>query len=132
IDYALKAYTIARELEPRFSFNQQMAHLYGQIGNTDMMVSMYLDEAVQNPTAAVMIQNQLSRFMSDEADTGFHESLRKALLVRAQKDQDIFWNQFLSWYYVQQREYGKAFVQEKAIYKRNPETFYNIVNLGQL
>ncbi|MBF6607196.1 MAG: hypothetical protein ITG00_00475 [Flavobacterium sp.] len=132
IDYALKAYTIARELEPRFSFNQQMAHLYGQIGNTDMMVSMYLDEAVQNPTAAVMIQNQLSRFMSDEADTGFHESLRKALLLRAQKDQDIFWNQFLSWYYVQQREYGKAFVQEKAIYKRNPETFYNIVNLGQL
>jgi len=38
----------------------------------------------------------------------------------------------LSWFYVQQKEYGKAFIQEKAIYKRNPETFSNIVNLAQL
>src|SRR5690606_29261751 len=50
----------------------------------------------------------------------------------AQKGQDIFWNQFLSWFFVQQKEYGKAFIQEKAIYKRNPETFSNIVNLAQM
>lgn len=132
IEYALQAYTVARDLDPRFNFNFKMAQLYGQSGNTDMMISMFLDEAYSNPNTAIMVQNQLSRFMSDEADTGFNESLRKSLLLRAQKDQDIFWNQFLSWYFVQQREYGKAFIQEKAIYKRNPETFYNIVNLGQL
>jgi tetratricopeptide (TPR) repeat protein len=33
---------------------------------------------------------------------------------------------------VQRQEYAKAFVQEKAIYKRNPESFSNIVNLAQL
>jgi outer membrane protein assembly factor BamD (BamD/ComL family) len=33
---------------------------------------------------------------------------------------------------VQQKEYGKAFVQEKAVYKRNPESFYNIVTLARL
>jgi predicted negative regulator of RcsB-dependent stress response len=54
------------------------------------------------------------------------------LLVRTQKTPDIFWNQFLSWFYVQQKEYDKAFVQERAIYKRNPETFYEIVTLAQL
>lgn len=49
-----------------------------------------------------------------------------------QKSQDLFWNEFLSWYYVQQKEYGKAFIQQKAIYKRNPEVFANIANLAYL
>jgi tetratricopeptide (TPR) repeat protein len=132
IDYALNAYKVAKELEPKFNFNYQMALLYGQLGNTDMMISTFLDEAYVNPNSLVMIQNQLSRFMTEDADVNFNDSLRKALLVRAQKGQDIFWNQFLSWFFVQQKDYAKAFVQEKAIYKRNPETFSNIVNLGQL
>ncbi|HLA54826.1 MAG TPA: tetratricopeptide repeat protein [Flavobacterium sp.] len=132
IDYALQAYKLAVELEPKLNFNYQMAMLYGQQGNTDMMISTFLDESFANPQSLIMVQNQLSRFMTEDADVNFNESLRKALLVRAQKGQDVFWNQFLSWYYVQQKEYGKAFIQEKAIYKRNPETFANIVNLAQL
>lgn len=132
LDYALNAYKLGKELEPKFNFNYQVALLYGQLGNTDMMISTFLDEAYANPNSMVMIQNQLSRFMTEEVDVNFNDSLRKALLLRAQKGQDIFWNQFLSWYFVQQKDYAKAFIQEKAIYKRNPETFSNIVNLGQL
>jgi hypothetical protein len=48
------------------------------------------------------------------------------------ESQDVYWNQFLSWFFVQQKEYGKAFIQEKAVYKRNPESFYNIVTLGSM
>lgn len=132
LDYALNAYKLGKELEPKFNFNYQVALLYGQLGNSDMMISTFLDEAYANPNSMVMIQNQLSRFMTEEVDVNFNDSLRKALLLRAQKGQDIFWNQFLSWYFVQQKDYAKAFIQEKAIYKRNPETFSNIVNLGQL
>ena len=109
-----------------------MAVIYGQQGNTDMMIEKFLEEAQRNPQSSIMIQNQLSRFMVEEGETTFNDSLRKALLIRTQKDQDIFWNQFLSWFFVQQKEYGKAFIQEKAIYKREPETFSNIVNLAQL
>ena len=132
LDYALRAYKAALEKEPKMNFNYQMALLYGQQGNIDMMINMFLDEAFANPHSTIVVQNQLSRFMNEDADTNFSDTLRKALLVRAQKDQDIFWNQYLSWFYIQQKEYGKAFVQEKAIYKRNPETFYNIVNLAEL
>ncbi|HEX8563817.1 MAG TPA: tetratricopeptide repeat protein [Flavobacterium sp.] len=133
IDYALQSYKIAVDLEPKFNFNFQMALLYGQSGNTDMMISMFLDEAYKNPHSSIIIQNQLSRFMTgEEGETTFNESLRKALLVRAQKNQDVYWNEYLSWFYVQQKEYGKAFIQEKAIYKRNGENFANIVNLADL
>lgn len=132
LNYALQAYELALSLEPKFNFNFQMALLYGQLGNTEMMIEKFLTEAYTNQQNSLMIQNQLSRFMTEDADVNFNESLRKALLVRAQKNQDIFWNQFLSWFYVQQKEYGKAFIQEKAIYRRNPESFSSIVNLAHL
>lgn len=132
VDYALLAYQTAVSLEPKFNFNFQMALLYGQKGETDKMIDMFLTESYTNPQNLIMIQNQLSRFTTEETDVTFNDALKKALLIRIQKNQDIFWNEFLSWFYVQQKEYGKAFIQEKAIYKRNPESFSNIVNLGQL
>lgn len=132
LDYALQSYKLAVSIEPKMNFNYQMAVLYGQSGKTDLMIETFLDESFANPNSTIMIQNQLSRFMNDEADELFNTSLRKSLLLRAQKNQDIFWNQFLSWFFVQQKEYSKAFIQEKAIYRRDPESFSNIVNLAQL
>lgn len=132
VDYALLAYKTALEKDPKMNFNFQMATLYGQQGNTDLMIDTFLQEAYQNPQNLPLIQNQLSRFMTENVDANFNDSLKKALLLRAQKTQDIFWNDFLSWLFIQQKEYGKAFIQQKAIYKRNPDSFANIVNLGQM
>jgi len=133
LDYALKAYELGTNLDPRNNFNYQIGVIYGQMGKMDLMIEKFLDESYKNPQTSINIQNQLSRFMTEEeSEQSFNIALKKALLVRAQKNQDVFWNEYLSWFYVQQKEYGKAFVQEKAIYKRNPETFNNIVNLAQL
>lgn len=133
LDYAVETYKIAVKLEPRMKFNFQLAVIYGQQGKTDLMIDTFLDEAFDNPSTLIMVQNQLSRFMTEESkETSFSESLRKSLLVRAQKNQDIFWNQFLSWFYVTQKEYSKAFIQEKAIYRREQESLSSIVNLGQM
>lgn len=131
-DYALQAYQVALEKDPKMNFNYQMALLYGQKGDFEKMIAMFLDESERNPQSLVMIQNQFSRFMTEDASENFNESLKKALLLRTQKSQDVFWNQYLSWFFVQNKEYGKAFIQEKAIYKRNPESLANIVNLAQL
>jgi len=131
-DYALLAYKTALATDAKLSFNFQMAMIYGQKGETDSMIETYLLEAYQNPQNLPIIQNQLSRFMTEDADVAFNDNLKKALLLRAQKTQDVFWNDFLSWFFVQQKEYGKAFIQQKAIYKRNPDSFSNIVNLAQM
>jgi tetratricopeptide (TPR) repeat protein len=132
LELALQAYEFGLSLNPKLNLNVQMAQLYGQLGNTDMMIEKFLTEAYTNPQNNVGIQIQLTRFMTEDADVNFNESLRKALVLRTQKSQDVFWNDYLSWFYVQQKEYGKAFIQQKAIYKRNPETFFNILNLAQL
>ena len=132
LDYALLAYQTAGQTDAKMNFNYQMALLYGQMGKSDLMIETFLSESFTNPNMLLSIQNQLSRFIAEDTQDTFKEQLKKALLLRSQKSQDVFWNQYLSWYFVQQKEFGKAFVQEKSIYKRNPESFSNIVNLAQM
>lgn len=132
IEKAVKAYETASSINKSLNFDYQMALLQGQLGNMDLMIEKLLSYAYNTPQNLVVVQNQLSRFMNEESQETFNASLRKALLLNTQKNQDIFWNQFLSWFFVQQKEYGKAFIQEKAIFKRNPDTFSNIVNLARL
>lgn len=131
LEYALKAYQQASKIQPSYNFNFQIGLLYGQMGKTDMMIDTLLAESYTNQQNTPLIQSQLSRFMADEVDTTFNDALRKALILRTQKEQDVFWNRYLSWFYVQQKEFGKAFIQEKAIYKRNPESLLSIINLAQ-
>lgn len=132
LEYALKAYETAMQVQPNYNFNFQIGMLYGQLGKTDTMIDLLLTESYKNPQNSNLIQTQLSRFMQGETDnTAFKDAMRKALILRTQKDQDVFWNHYLSWFYVQQKEFGKAFIQEKAIYKREPESLMSIVNLSQ-
>ncbi|OYQ42659.1 hypothetical protein CHU92_03915 [Flavobacterium cyanobacteriorum] len=130
VPQALQAYEVAQAANKSMNFDYQMALLQGQLGNIGLMIEKLLSYAYNNQQNLPIVQNQLVRFMNEESQETFNDALRKALLVQTQKTQDIFWNQFLSWFFVQQRDYGKAFIQEKAIFKRDPEKFSNIVNLA--
>lgn len=132
IDYAIQAYEVALSMDKNANYNFQMAPLYGQKGDIEKMISLFLAESFVNPQNLVAIQNYLARFMAEDGNDTFKTALRKALILETQKSQAVFWNEFLSWFYIQQKEYGKAFIQQKALYKRNPELFLNIVNLAKL
>lgn len=132
LEWALKAYETAQKKNPKLNFDYQSALLQGQLGKLDLMLQKLLDYSYSNQENTALVQNQLSRFLLDDVDDAFANEIKKGLLLKTQKSQDVYWNQFLSWYFVQQKEYGKAFVQEKAVYKRNPDSFYNIVTLAKL
>ena len=132
LTWALKTYETAQKKNPNLNFDYQTAMIQGQLGNLEVMLNKLLDYGFNTPDGTPMVQNQLTRYLMDDSDGSFAASIRKNLLLRTQKSQDVYWNQFLSWFFVQQKEYGKAFIQEKAVYKRNPETIYNIIILGKL
>jgi tetratricopeptide (TPR) repeat protein len=132
LDWALKAYEKGQKANPNLNFDYQTAMIQGQLGNLEVMLNKLLDYGFNTPDGTPMVQNQLTRFLMDDSDGSFAASIRKNLLLRTQKSQDVYWNQFLSWFFVQQKEYGKAFVQEKAVYKRNPDSFINIVTLSRM
>ena len=132
VDWALKAYETGQKENPNLNFDYQIALLQGQLGNIELMTDKLLDFAYEKQDNTTVVQSYLTRFIADEAENNFLSYLKKALLIRTQKNPDIYWNQFLSWLYVQQKEYGKAFIQEKAIVKRNPESFNSIVSLAYM
>ena len=132
LDWAIKTYETAQKVNPNLNFDYQTALLQGQLGNLDLMLEKLLDYGYKNQENTALVQNQLSRYLMDDTEGTFADAIKKSLLLKTQKSQDVYWNQSLSWLFVQQKEYGKAFVQEKAVYKRNPESFYNIVTLARL
>ncbi len=134
LSYAYQTYEVALKENPNMpQLNYQMALIQGQMGNLEIMISKLLDYAQSNSNqSTLMVQNQLSMSLNEDLDGSFSSYLKKDLLLRTQKFQDIYWNQFLSWMYMQQKEYNKAFIQEKAIYKRNPESFEDILQLARL
>jgi tetratricopeptide (TPR) repeat protein len=132
LQQAYNTYEIGQKNNSGMNFDYQMALLQGQMGNLDVMVVKLLDYSYSNVNTTLNVQNQLVLFMQDDAENVFTNSLKKELLIRTQKTQDIYWNQFLSWLYVNQKEYNKAFIQEKSIYKRNPESFDDIIQLAQI
>lgn len=129
---AIEAYTLAQKINPETNFDYQIALLQGQLGNINFMIDSLLDYANKYPNNLLLVQNQLNRFLAEDHSKIFADTLRKALLLRTQKTQDIFWNEFMSWFFITQKEYNKAFIQEKAIYKRNPENFARLFNLARL
>lgn len=132
LDWAIKTYETAQKVNPNLNFDYQTALLQGQLGNLDLMLEKLLDYGYKNQENTTLVQNQLSRYLMDDTEGTFADAIKKSLLLKTQKSQDVYWNQSLSWLFVQQKEYGKAFIQEKAVYKRNPESFYNIVTLARL
>ena len=132
ISQAIQAYELGQQLNPNVNFDYQIAMLHGQLGNIDLMINSLVDYAYKFPSNVILVQNSLQRFLAEDHTKVFSEALRKALLLRTQKTQDIFGMNFMSWYFVTQKEYGKAFIQEKAIYKRSPDNFDKILSLARL
>ena len=132
LEWALKSYELGQKVNPNLNFDYQVALLNGQLGDLNGMINKLLDYSFANQNNTVMVQNYMSRFLIETASDSFIDGLKKNLILRTQKSQDVYWNEFLSWFYVQQKEFGKAFIQEKAVFKREANNIENIIALGEM
>ena len=74
----------------------------------------------------------LADYISEDSSQPYNQLLKKVLLKKSQAAPDPLWNQWLSWLYSQQKEFSKAFIQEKAVYRRNPDSLQGLINLAVL
>ncbi len=118
LDYALKAYARAMELNPELDYNFQMARIYGEQGNVEKMFDSYLELILTGKTSKANVLRNIDSFITSDPTNENNILLKKILLLKAQRNPDLLWNELLSWLFVQQKQYLSAFSQEKAIYKR--------------
>ncbi len=132
LDYALQSYQIAKELNPKLNTEIYEAQIYGEKGELEKMFNTYLDLIDKNEKYYPTIQRYIAVFITDDKENEPNILFKKLVLKRAQANPKDAWNILLSWLYLQQKEYGKALVQERSLYNRKPTSLERIEEVGTL
>lgn len=132
LDYALKAYQRSMELNPNLNYDAYIAFIYGEKGEVENMFNAYLNMINKNSSYFSTVQRYAGRFLTDDSLDDNNSTFRKLLLKRLQANPSDSWNKLLSWLYMQQKDYGKALIQEKAIYLRNKESLERVIEVGDV
>ncbi|PKA83122.1 tetratricopeptide repeat protein [Ulvibacter sp. MAR_2010_11] len=131
LDQAVIIFEKAMETDSQKDFNLHLARIYGEQGNLEKMFEKYIDLMQSNVGYKGAAQQNFSLYITEDPTNEANSILRKILLQKSQQNQDILYNQMLSWLFVQQKEFKKAFTQEKAIYKRAAESdLGGIIDVG--
>jgi tetratricopeptide (TPR) repeat protein len=134
-DYALQTFQKAQKIypeQPEFQFRQ--AYVYGIKGDLPLMVESYLDLAVKFPNYVQTAKNQLIQTLGfTEEENTTSDMLRIALLKRVQKEpnQPVY-NELLVWYFIQIKDFDAAFVQVKALDKKQKAEGYLVLDFGRI
>ncbi len=132
LDEATATYEKGMSLSDKMDFNTHLAQIYGEQGKLEQMFNSYLNIIEKNLGYKAVAQRYFSLYTSEDPTNEANVLLRKILLQRSQQNPDILYNDLLSWLFIQQKEYKKAFTQEKAIYKRIGEDISGITDLAYI
>lgn len=133
LENAAEVYEFAMKESNNLDFNGQLAQIYGEQGDLKKMFDIYLDVIEKNPAYKATAQRIFSRYISEDPGHEANEILRRSILKRSQENPDVVYNELLSWFFIQQHEFGKAFTQEKAIFRRSENKNLNgMVNLANI
>ena len=129
---AIIAYEKAMILKPDYNFNLQLAQLYGEQGDIEKMFTSYVDFAESNPISLGNIKRAINDFISENSENENNVIFRRIILKKLQQEPNLLWNDLLSWLFIQQKDFKKAFAQERAIFNRQPESLLRIEELGAI
>ncbi|PIE49261.1 MAG: hypothetical protein CSA39_03645 [Flavobacteriales bacterium] len=132
IDYAIATYKKAMSLNPEINYHIYLAQAYGEKADIKNMFNSYLDLLMVDESYFSTIQRYIGQFITEDNTEQNNSIFRKLLLSRLQKKPLHAYNKLLSWLYIQQRDYEKAFTQEKALFKRNAAGIERLQKLGSI
>lgn len=132
LDQAAQTFEIALQYEPNTNLIMRLAQVYGEQGKLEKMYDSFLDIIREEMRFYYLVNREFSKYVNDDPDNEANKMLKRNLIKRLQDDPDVVYNQVLSWLYVQENDFKKAFVQEKAIYQREQNPNLNkIIRLAQ-
>ena len=130
LDYAIATYKKGMQHDPKLNYNRELANVYGEQGNIELFFTHYLAFLEVRPEYLNNAKREFSDFVSENKDNENNLLLRKLLLKKIQTQPDTYWYELLSWLYIQEKAYSRAFIQEKALYMRQKESLNRIIELA--
>ena len=133
-EYAIQTYQKGRKLlKGTYPFNFELAQVYSAQGDTEEMLNEYLDLLSFQESYIQSVQNALQTTLANDVEGGKKAKLKTLLIKRIQKNagKKVF-SEMLIWVYIQEKNFSAAFVQAKALDKRQHELGKRIVALANL
>ena len=118
-EYALSTYRRVEKIQPNQIYNYHIAGIYAQMGAMERMYEEYLELLNINKNYLQTVKNYLSQYVSDDPENERNEKLRELLLRRVQTTRNESFSNLLIWLFIQEKNFNNAFVQVRAIDKRN-------------
>lgn len=132
LDYALEAYKKTMIQNPKANYSLQVASIYGEKGEINNMFDTYLSMVDVDEKYTNTIMRYIGKYITDDSQNEYNTVFKRLVLKRLQSNQKNSWNELLSWLFMQQKDYDKAYIQEKALHKRSLESLEGIVRLGEI
>ncbi len=135
-EYAYAEKTYLKSHNPNdniFNFTFEIANVYYYSRDYDKMMDTYLDALKEGDRYLRSIQNRLQSTVYNQDDGSLNHQLKQKLIARIQKNgNNSTYNELLIWLYLQEKNFGKAFIQTRALDKRNKENGKRLIALGKM
>ncbi|WP_299713812.1 tetratricopeptide repeat protein [uncultured Tenacibaculum sp.] len=132
LDLAIEAYKKALSLNQNLQYEFQIAQIYGEKGDFELMFQEYVNLLDKRENYLSTIKSFSARYITDDSENENNVLFKKALLRKSASNPKNIWNDLLSWLFITQKEYGKAFIQNKALYQRDNDKLIKIYDLGEI
>ncbi len=128
LEMAVNTYLEGRKLlGSPFDFPLDLADLYASQGKKREMSQAYLDYLAVQPQQLAYVQNMLQSRLAEDDYAALKNLLLETLRVRPD---DMALSELMIWFFVQQRDFSNAFVQARALDRRNRENGLRIMELA--
>jgi len=130
--YAVECYEKGLKLlNNDFYFRLQIATVKGADGDYEGMIVTYLDLVGENERYLQTVQNNLNRTLNFLEDTERADLLKTQLLKRIQKEPNrSIYADMLIWLFIQRKDFNAAYVQSKAIDRRENGQGERVMQIG--
>ena len=122
LDWAEEVYTLALQSDnANISLQLRLAYLYGEQGKMEEMFLAFIDLIEKEPRYSNIAQHHFSNYILEDKDNEANRVFKRVLMQKLQKEPKLTYYELLSWVFIQEKDFSKAFTQEKAIRRRNQE-----------
>ena len=132
LDNSILAYEKAMSQNKNVNYSFQIAQIYGEKGDFKKMFEAYINLVDKTETYLSLVKRYTGKYLTDDAENEVNILFRKTLLRKSASNPKDIWNELLSWLFIQQKDYGKALTQEKALYQRSLADLGAIFDLGKI
>jgi tetratricopeptide (TPR) repeat protein len=130
-EYALETYRQSRKhLGDPMAYSIQMASLYRLLNKKREMIDEYLNYINQNPNNIRSVENIFQNILLEDEDLELFESMMYEKVQRFPNN--TVYNDLLIWVNLQRKNFYSAFIQARALDKRNQLGGEELLHIGRI